>query len=66
MIGVPEAPSAEYYLSKARQCFRLADATIDREVATQLRELGYEFIDQALAAGADPASFPETWRRRKP
>ena len=47
-----------YFLSKAEQCFRLADGILDREMVFRLRELGYEFVEQALQWGADPAGIP--------
>jgi hypothetical protein len=52
-----------YFLSKAEQCFRLADGILDREMVFRLRELGYEFVEQALQLGADPAGIPKCWRR---
>jgi hypothetical protein len=62
-----EAKDARYFLSKAEQCFRLAASLeTDRRAADLLRELGYEFVDQAVALGADPAVLPKSWRRPPP
>jgi hypothetical protein len=50
-----------YCESKARQCFRLADGCYDSAVAFTLRQIGYEFVHEALRLGADPAAMPPKW-----
>ena len=52
-----------YCEGKARQCFRLADGCPDRVVALKLRQIGYEFVREALKLGADPATMPSEWLR---
>jgi hypothetical protein len=51
-------PDIDYFVGKAEQCFRLADACSDREVARRLRELGNEFLAEAVRRGADPDRLP--------
>jgi hypothetical protein len=58
-----EIKDSKYYLGKAEQCFRLAANSTDRKITESLKELGYEFVDQAIALGADPATLPHSWRR---
>jgi hypothetical protein len=58
-----EVRDAKYYLGKAEQCFRLAANCTDKKIAESLRELGYEFVDEAISLGADPAALSESWRR---
>ena len=55
----------EYYIAKAEQCFRLAGGCTDAKLAASLRELGYEFVDKALALGAEPSALPREWRKPK-
>jgi hypothetical protein len=56
-----ETHDLAYCLQKAEQCFRLADATTDREAAFKLREIGHDFVRQALTLGADPGAVPHHW-----
>jgi hypothetical protein len=58
-----EAKDREYFLGKAEQCFRLAANCTDKKMAESLKELGYEFVDRAIALDADLASIPQAWRR---
>ena len=60
-----EAKDERYYLLKAEQCFRLAGDCTDARLATSLRELGYEFVDEALVLGAEPSALPKEWLRPK-
>jgi hypothetical protein len=50
-------------LDKAEQCFRLAANSTDLKIGKSLGELGYEFADEAIALGADPATLPSSWGR---
>jgi hypothetical protein len=54
---------ARYYIGKAEQCFRLAAGSTNGKIAKSLKELGYEFLDEAIALGVDPVTLPESWRR---
>ncbi|MFZ2008109.1 MAG: hypothetical protein WAV02_23720 [Stellaceae bacterium] len=58
-----EIKDRKYYLSKAEQCFRLAANSTDKKIAESLKDLGYEFVDQAIALGSDPTTLPALWRR---
>jgi hypothetical protein len=58
-----QTKDAKYYLGKAEQCFRLAAGSTNGKIAKSLKELGYEFVDEAIALGADPATLRESWRR---
>ena len=58
-----EVKDKRYYLGKAEQCFRLSANCTDKKIAEILKELGYEFVDQAVALGSDPFTLPESWRR---
>jgi hypothetical protein len=58
-----EVKDTRYYLGKAEQCFRLAANCTDRKMAEGLKELGYDFVDQAIALGADPTKLAKHWRR---
>jgi hypothetical protein len=60
---VSEVKDSKYYLGKAEQCFRLAAGCTDTKIAESLKELGYEFVDEAIALGAEPATLPHSWRR---
>jgi hypothetical protein len=60
---MPQARDSRYWLEKARQCFSLAATIADKKMAESLRELGYEFVDEATALGFDPAMLPQSWRR---
>jgi hypothetical protein len=51
-IGTVRDP--DYFMEKARQCFRLANACCDQEVTFKLRQLGLEFTGKAIELGADP------------
>jgi hypothetical protein len=55
-----EAHDVSYFEGKARRCFRLALGCTDPEVASRLEQLGYEFVDEAVKLGADPAGMPHT------
>jgi hypothetical protein len=44
-----EVKDKRYYLGKAEQCFRLSANCTDKKIAESLKELGYEFVDQAVA-----------------
>ena len=58
-----DVKDSKYYLSKAEQCFRLSANSTDRKIAESLKQLGYEFVDEAIALGTDPVTVPESWRR---
>ena len=62
-MTMPGAPDKDYHIAKAEQCFRLAAGCTDRTIAASLRELGYEFVDTAVALGADRSLLPQEWRR---
>ena len=52
----------DYFLQKARQCFRLADSCSDRALSFKLRQLGLEFIGNAVELGADANNaLPLDW-----
>jgi len=55
---VSDNHDAAYFAQKAAQCFRLARGCTDAELASRLRQLGYEFVREAIARGADPSSLP--------
>lgn len=52
-----ELPEIALLKDRAGQCFRLANGGISESVASELRRIGYEFIDEALKLGADPATM---------
>jgi hypothetical protein len=52
-----------YCEGKARQCFRLADNCADKAVSIKLRQIGNEFVREALKLGADPSTMPPKWLR---
>ena len=58
--SVLDAHDKNYYLAKAEQCFRLARSCGDAEVAARLREIGHEFMAQALKLGAVPPPLSST------
>jgi hypothetical protein len=54
--GRPKAVrDAEYFLERAVYCLRLARTCKGDPLAETFRELGHEFADLAVGAGADPA-----------
>jgi hypothetical protein len=53
-----DAHDKDYFVRKAQQCFRLADSCTDEGMAEKLRELGHEFMDEAVRRGADPRLRP--------
>jgi hypothetical protein len=61
-----EIKDAKYYLGKAEQCFRLAANSTDKKIIEALKELGYDFVDQAIGLGSDAAALPHSWRRPRP
>jgi hypothetical protein len=54
--GRPKAAKdAEYFLERAVYCLRLARRCKGDPLAETFRDLGHEFADLAVTAGADPA-----------
>jgi hypothetical protein len=60
---MPQGQDIAYFEGKARQCFRLADGCTDSGLAAKLREIGYDFVEEALKLGANPETMPPHWFR---
>jgi len=58
---MPDGRDIPYFEGKARQCFRLAAGCTVRQLAIKLRQMGYEFVGEALKLGANPATMPPKW-----
>ena len=54
-----------YFINKAQQCFRIAQNCSNEKVAFTIKQLGYEFVAEALNLGANPATLPRAWLNRK-